>query len=90
MRSLLLSSLGLGLSLSLLGCDPGAGGPQPGPGTDTASLEGRVTDESGVSGAPDDTGSALTDFAGRGTVAAAAQVQVVAVEPDGQLTARTR
>lgn len=86
MRSLLLSSLGLGLSLSLLGCDPGAGGPQPGPGTDTASLEGRVTDESGVSGAPDDTGSALTGFAGRGTVAAAAQVQVVAVEPDGQLT----
>lgn len=87
MRSLLSASLALGLSLSLLGCDPGAGGPQPGPGgTDTSALEGRVTDESGVSGAPDDTGSSLTGFAGRGTVAASATVQVVAVENGGALT----
>ncbi len=86
MRSLLISGLGLGLSLSLLGCDPGEGGaPLPGD-TDSAALEGRVTDESGVSGEADDTGDALTGFAGRGTVAAAVKVEVAAVEPNGALT----
>lgn len=86
MRSLLISGLGLGLSLSLLGCDPADGGAPPPGETDTSALEGRVTDESGVSGTPDDTGTSLVGFAGRGTVAAAVKVEVAAVEPNGALT----
>ncbi|MGV3621827.1 MAG: hypothetical protein ACO1OB_13470 [Archangium sp.] len=92
MRSLL-SGLVLGMSLSLLGCDPGnggeggtGGGSGGNNGTQNAALEGRVSDESGVSGSADDTGSSLTGFAGRGTVAATANIQVVAVEDDGNLT----
>lgn len=91
MRSLLLSGLALGMSLSLYGCGPGNGG-EPGAGggsgtgNQSSALEGRVTDESGVSGAADDTGSSLTGFAGRGTVSATTNVQVVAVEDNGELT----
>lgn len=91
MRSLLLSGLALGMSLTLFGCDPGNGGDPgtgggSGTGDQTSALEGRVTDESGVSGAADDTGSSLTGFAGRGTVSATCNVQVVAVEDSGELT----
>jgi hypothetical protein len=76
-RQIVIGSV-LALSLSWLGCDPGAATAK-----NTAALEGRLTEESGVSGATNDGDAAPPGLAGRGTLAAATRVRLVSVENDG-------
>ncbi|MFT3708101.1 MAG: hypothetical protein QM817_10640 [Archangium sp.] len=68
----------LALSLSVFGCDAGSM-----TGKNTAALEGRLTEESGVSGAANDGDAAPVGLAGKGTLAAATRVRLVTLEEDG-------
>ena len=93
MKSLKLTVGALVAALALVGCGPDGGtgngntGGGSGGGTaqQTGALTGSVTDESGVSGEADDTGSAAQGYGGRGTVSASTRVQLVLVKDDGSL-----